>query len=121
MNDAATSPVDDDVLDRLEAVVRQRLRERPAGSYVVELDDGGDPAVAAKLVEEAYEVVHALGEEEETARRAALIHEAADLLFHLFVLLGRADVTLDDVRGELAGRFGLGGLTEKSRRKAGDA
>lgn len=103
-----------DVLDRLEEVVAARLRERPAGSYVVHLDEEGDAAVAAKLIEEAYEVVGALGEEEPD-RAAHLVHEAADLLFHLLVLLGRAGIPLESVRAELAARFGIGGLTRDKR------
>ena len=102
-----------DVIDRLERVVESRLRERPAGSYVVTLLDGGEPALAAKLREEADELARAAGD------AAATAHEAADLLFHVLVLLGARRVRFADVCAELERRFGTGGHQEKAARAAG--
>ena len=101
-----------DVLDRVYAVIRERKRERPAGSYVVQLLDGGVGAIGAKLREESAELVEAVGQPD----AAQIAHEAADLLFHVWVLLGAVDVTPAQVYEVLEKRFGVGGLAEKAAR-----
>jgi phosphoribosyl-ATP pyrophosphohydrolase len=104
-----------DPLDTLEATIRDRLTADPATSYVARLAAKGRAKIAQKLGEEAVETVIAgLGDD-----RAALTSEAADLMFHLFVLLGHAGVTLDDVRAELTRREGVSGLDEKAARAEG--
>ena len=93
-------------------MIRERLHADPAHSYVAKLIAGGAPLMARKLGEEAVEtVVAALGDD-----RAALTAEAADLIFHLLVLLSAKDVALADVEVELARREGVSGLDEKARR-----
>jgi phosphoribosyl-ATP pyrophosphohydrolase len=99
---------------RLEQVLEERIRHRPPGSYVAQLLDGGHPAMAGKVVEEAYELIEACAEED----RPAAIHEAADLVFHLLVLLRANGIRWDDVEAELDRRFGVGGLADKRRRPA---
>lgn len=100
------------VLDRLFEVIERRRAERPAGSYVVSLLDGGLPAITAKVREEAEEVVQAaLGESDE-----ALGREVADLLFHVLVLLAARGLEPAAAYRELARRFGIGGLEEKAAR-----
>ena len=103
---------DSDVLDRGYAVIRARKRERPAGSYVVQLLDGGIEAIGAKLREESGELIEAAGQGDP----AQIAHEAADLLFHTLVLLGATDVAPAGVWAQLEKRFGVGGLTEKAAR-----
>src|SRR6056297_1692440 len=93
------------ILDRLFEVIRARAAERPPGRYVVSLLDGGWDAIEAKVREEAGEVGAAARVESD----AALTHEAADLLFHLWVLLASRNVEPADVYAELGRRFGLGG------------
>lgn len=105
---------DPTILDRLFEVVTARRDERPTGSYVVSLLEGGWPAMAAKVREEAEELVLAAAEESEEA----LAHEAADLLFHVWVMLAARGVEPGAVYEELRGRFGLGGLEEKAARSA---
>lgn len=101
-----------DRFDMLEATIRERLGGDPAASYVARLGDKGRAAIAQKVGEEAVEtVIAALGEDP-----AKLTAEAADLMFHLTVLLAHAGVTLDDVRAELARRDGVSGLDEKAAR-----
>lgn len=101
-----------DTLDTLEATIRQRLTADPETSYVARLHAKGRGKIAQKLGEEAVEtVIAALSDD-----RAGLIGEAADLVFHLIVLLADSGVTLDDVRAELARREGLSGLAEKASR-----
>lgn len=100
------------VLDRLFEVIEERRAARPAGSYVVSLLDGGIPAIGAKVLEEAEEVVRAAASEADDA----VAHEAADLIFHLLVLLSARGVEPGAVHAELARRFGIGGLAEKAAR-----
>lgn len=106
-----------DILDRVFEVIEARRRERPGGSYVVSLIEGGLPAIAAKVREEGEEAIEAAGagDRDHTAR------EVADLLFHTLVLMAFGDVRPDDVYGVLEERFGVGGLVEKASRGTSDA
>ena len=79
--------------------VVERVRERPEGSYVASLAAGGVPMAAQKLVEEAGEAAISAA-----AGDGRLVEEAADLLFHLYVLLAVAGVDVDDVEAELVSR-----------------
>jgi phosphoribosyl-ATP pyrophosphohydrolase len=103
---------EEDVLPRLIEIIEERKRLRPEGSYVVSLLDGGLPAIAAKVREEAEELIEAAGRDDD----AHTAHEAADLLFHLCVLLAHTGVALDDVLAVLDSRFGTGGFEEKAAR-----
>ena len=103
-----------DFLDTLEQVVRERRGADPDASYVARLTAKGRAKIAQKLGEEAVETVIAAIADD----RAALASEAADLVFHLLVLLADAGLTLDDVRAELARREGVSGLEEKANRPA---
>ena len=99
-------------LDRLEATIRDRRTGDPANSYVARLTRDGRAKIARKLGEEAIEtLVAALADD-----RAATKSEAADLLFHLLVLLADMDLSLDDVVAELERREGVSGLAEKASR-----
>ena len=85
----------DDILDRLQTIIADRLANgRPDESYVAMLAAKGPTRIARKLGEEATEtVIAALAESDE-----ALVGEAADLLFHLLILLGSRGLGLDEVR-----------------------
>ena len=101
----------DDILTRLEATIRGRRGGDPTSSYVASLFANGTPKIAQKLGEEATEtVIAALAEPEKLAS------EAADLVFHLLVLLAHAGLSLADVTAELARREGLSGHEEKASR-----
>ena len=88
------------VLDRLFAVIRSRQGADPATSYTAKLFARGRPKIAQKLGEEAVEVVVAANAEEPER----LASEAADLLYHLLVLLQARGVPLDAVLSELEQR-----------------
>jgi phosphoribosyl-ATP pyrophosphohydrolase len=88
-----------DVFDELFSVIEERKANPSRGSYTAKLLAGGDE-VLKKVGEEAIEVVLA-GKGQSDAR---LIEESADLIYHLLVLLASRDLTLDDVRAELARR-----------------
>ena len=102
-----------DTLSRLEATIASRKGADPSSSYVASLFAKGRPKIARKLGEEAVEaIVAALAED-----KAALTGEAADMIFHLMVLLADANVPLVDVLAELERREGTSGHDEKARRK----
>lgn len=102
-----------DTLARLEETIKQRLAADPGSSYVAGLIARGLPFIARKLGEEAVEaVVAALGDNDEE-----LVGEAADVLFHLLVLLAIKKVPLQRVLAELERREGRSGLDEKAARK----
>jgi phosphoribosyl-ATP pyrophosphohydrolase/phosphoribosyl-AMP cyclohydrolase len=88
------------LLTRLAATIADRAATRPAGSYTAQLLDSGVPKISQKLGEEAVEVVVAANAEEPER----LASEAADLLYHLLVLLEARGVPLDAVWKELAQR-----------------
>ena len=106
-----------EVLDALFKVIEARRDERPEGSYVVSLLDGGAEAIAAKIREEAEEVCVAAREEGDEALAA----EVADLVFHVFVALASREVAPTAIYAELARRFGIGGLEEKASRESRNA
>jgi phosphoribosyl-AMP cyclohydrolase / phosphoribosyl-ATP pyrophosphohydrolase len=92
-------PVPGEALAALERTIAQRRAERPEGSYTAELLD--DPArIGEKMREEADEVARAAGDEPDE-RVAA---EAADVLYHLAVLLASRGLSLTDAFAELNGR-----------------
>src|SRR5262245_52299865 len=103
-----------ETLSRLEATIAVRRGADPDSSYVAKLNAKGLKKIAQKLGEEATEtIIAALAEDDK-----ALVGEAADLLFHLVVLLGARDVPLADVFAELERREGTSGIAEKAARKS---
>ena len=101
-------------LTRLEATLRERRGTDPKQSYVAKLHAKGIAKIAKKLGEEAVEtVIAALAEDD-----AALTGEAADLLFHLLVLLDARGLRFADVVAELERREGHSGIAEKASRSA---
>jgi len=87
-------------LAELDALIEQRERERPAGSYTTKLFEEGLRRIAQKVGEEGVETALAAVAQDEAAVRG----EAADLLFHLLVLLRAKGIAFDEVVGELQRR-----------------
>jgi len=86
----------------LENIIRTRLRDRPESSYTARLAAAGDRRMAQKVGEEAVELaLAAVGGD-----RREQLDEAADLLFHMLVLLSCKDIGLSDVVSVLAQRHG---------------
>lgn len=103
----------DAVLMRLAATIRERRAAGADQSYTRILLDGGAKRCAKKFGEEATEtVIAALAEDDD-----ALKGEAADLLYHLLVLLEARDIEIGDVLNVLEGRTGTSGLQEKANRQ----
>ena len=92
-------PAPHEALPALERTLVDRKRDRPGGSYTVELLDD-PPRIGAKVEEEAEEVARAAREESDDR----LDEEAADVLYHLTVLLHSRDRTLTDAEEVLNGR-----------------
>jgi phosphoribosyl-ATP pyrophosphohydrolase/phosphoribosyl-AMP cyclohydrolase len=82
--------------------IADRAAERPAGSYTAELLEAGTGACARKVGEEAVELVVAALDEED----ARVIEEAADLIYHLYVLLASRGIDLAQVEDVLSDRAG---------------
>lgn len=105
---------DEPILCRLMTVIDQRKADRPAGSYTARLLNSGIEAVSAKVREEAEELIEAAANGAAGTER--VVHEAADLAYHILVLLAACDTKLAAVEAELARRFGVSGLDEKESR-----
>jgi phosphoribosyl-ATP pyrophosphohydrolase len=102
-------------LNDLEKRVQQRARESADVSYTRKLLDRGVIHCAKKLGEEAVEAaIAAVGED-----RERMVSEAADVLYHLLVVLHVRGITLAEVEAELGARTRQSGLDEKAARKSG--
>lgn len=107
-----------DIFTRLSQLIRERhaaLAVDPSAaeaSYMARQLARGRLKLAEKLGEEAVETVIAAVAQDD----AALVGEAADLIFHLLLLLGERGMSLADIAAELERREGLSGVDEKARR-----
>jgi len=100
------------LLDDLSATIAARKGADPESSWTAKLLAKGPEKCAEKFGEEAVEAII----EAVKGDRARLTSEAADVLYHLLVMLAARDVTLDDVYAELARRQGVSGIAEKAAR-----
>lgn len=100
-------------LNRLEATIRERRGGDPETSYVAKLTARGRAKIAQKVGEEGVETVIAAMADD----AKAVTSEAADLIFHLAVLLADMGLSFADVAAELDRRDGVSGLAEKAARK----
>ncbi|WP_293445070.1 phosphoribosyl-ATP diphosphatase [Planktotalea sp.] len=97
-----------DLFDTIEA----RKAEGGAESWTAKLLSKGPEKCAEKFGEEAIEaIIEAI-----KGDKVALTAEAADVLYHLLVMLAARDVSLEEVEAELAKRSGVSGITEKASR-----
>lgn len=105
----------DNVLTQLMSIIADRKANPSERSYTTSLLRGGVDKIGNKILEEAQEVVEAAGEPGDDGR-SHLVYEAADLIYHLFVMLGHRDVSLSEIEAELGRRFGVSGFEEKASR-----
>ena len=103
-----------DTLSRLEQVIAARQGADPSTSYVAKLFAKGIPEIARKVGEEGVEAAIAATSHSDEELRG----EAADLIFHLLVLLRARGLTLAEVLAELDRREGVSGIDEKAARKS---
>ena len=99
-------------LDRLAATIKARKGADPDSSWTAKLLAKGPEKCAEKFGEEAVEAII----EAVKGDRAGLTAEAADVLYHLLVMLAARDVALTDVLAELERREGTSGIVEKAGR-----
>ena len=99
-------------LDELFATIEARKGADPDTSWTAKLLSKGPDKCAEKFGEEAVEAII----EAVKGDTAALTSEAADVLYHLLVMLAARDIQLSDVLDELARRQGTSGLVEKAAR-----
>ncbi|MDP4031415.1 MAG: phosphoribosyl-ATP diphosphatase [Pseudorhodobacter sp.] len=99
-------------LERLAATIEQRKGADPESSWTAKLLAKGPEKCAEKFGEEAVEAII----EAVKGDRVRLTAEAADVLYHLLVMLAARDVSLADVLAELARREGMSGIAEKAAR-----
>ncbi len=102
-----------DTLQKLEATIAARKNVAPESSYVAKLHAKGLDTILKKLGEEAVETIIAA----KSGDRDGTVYEAADLLFHLLVMLGHQNIELSDVLAELNRREGVSGIDEKNARQ----
>ncbi|MGL4438723.1 MAG: phosphoribosyl-ATP diphosphatase [Bosea sp. (in: a-proteobacteria)] len=101
----------------LAAIIAERAKALPEESWTAKLMASGPERIAKKFGEEAIEAVIAAVQGD----KAALTAEAADVLFHLLVLLHARGVALGDVMSELERRTTQSGLAEKAARGSNSA
>lgn len=99
-------------LDRLAATVESRRGADPESSWTAKLLSRGPEKCAEKFGEEAIEAII----EAVRGDRERLTSEAADVLYHLLVMLAARGVTLAEVLAELERREGVSGIQEKASR-----
>ncbi|WP_170325768.1 phosphoribosyl-ATP diphosphatase [Ruegeria arenilitoris] len=103
------------ILHDLAATIEARKGADPESSWTAKLLAKGPEKCAEKFGEEAVEaIIEAVKND-----KAGLTAEAADVLYHLLVMLAARDVDLDDVLAELARRQGISGIAEKAARHKG--
>lgn len=102
----------DAVLSRLATIIHERRSATADASYTRQLLDAGPNRCAKKLGEEAAEIIIAAVSEDDQS----LVGEAADLVYHLLVLLESRDIAFADVEAKLEERMGVSGLVEKAGR-----
>lgn len=106
--------MNNDVLSRLAAIIKARRTCRPEDSHTRRLLDDAPVKPAKKLGEEAVEVAIAAIAQDKNA----LVAEAADLLYHLLVVLESRHIALEDVFDELERRMSATDLEQKRRKAA---
>ena len=100
-------------LENLAATIAARKGADPESSWTAKLLSKGPEKCAEKFGEEAVEAII----EAVKGDRARLTAEAADVIYHLLVMLAARDVTLGDVLAELERREGTSGISEKAARQ----
>ena len=105
-----------DILQAVYEVILARKEQQSDSSYTASLMRGGIDKILKKIGEEATEVVIAA----KGGKHDEIVYESADLVFHLFVLLGHQNIPPEDVYRELRRRFGTSGIAEKASRSQTD-
>jgi phosphoribosyl-ATP pyrophosphohydrolase len=102
----------DDIIQSIYRVILDRKANPAENSYTASLMAKGIDKILKKVGEEASELIIA----GKGGERQEIVHESADLIFHLLVLLGFNDIDPEEVYAELRRRFGVSGIEEKGSR-----
>ena len=100
------------ILERLDLTIQGKTTESPNKSHTAKLLKKGTEKCAEKFGEEAIELIVASVKK----KKKEIIGEAADTLYHMFVLLRSKNISIDEVLTELASREGISGIEEKRKR-----
>ena len=100
------------ILERLDLTIQRKTTESPNKSYTAKLFRKGTEKCAEKFGEEAIELIVASVKK----KKKEIIGEAADTLYHMFVLLRSKNISINEVLTELASREGISGIEEKRKR-----
>ena len=100
------------ILERLDLTIQRKTTESPNKSHTAKLLKKGTEKCAEKFGEEAIELIVASVKK----KKKEIIGEAADTLYHMFVLLRSKNISIDEVLTELASREGISGIEEKRKR-----
>ena len=104
--------MDGRILDELYAIIENRRQKGGTNSWTTKLFEEAPDLPAKKIGEEASEVIIAAMKRD----KEELTHEAADLLYHLLVILSATEVPMTSVWEKLKQRQGVSGLDEKANR-----
>ena len=100
------------ILERLDLTIQGKTTESPNKSHTAKLLQKGTEKCAEKFGEEAIELIVASVKK----KKKEIIGEAADTLYHMFVLLRSKNISINEVLTELASREGISGIEEKRKR-----
>ena len=100
------------ILERLDLTIQGKTTESPNKSHTAKLLNKGTEKCAEKFGEEAIELIVASVKK----KKKEIIGEAADTLYHMFVLLRSKNISINEVLTELASREGISGIEEKRKR-----
>ncbi len=101
------------VIDTLYHVIQEKRNEDPKKSYTAKLLQGKENSMLKKIVEEAGEFTFAIKDNDQEE----IVYEAADITYHMLVAMASKNISPDRVKQELARRFGMSGIEEKTSRK----
>ncbi len=101
-----------DILIKLDELINKRKEQNKDNSYSATLLNAGVEKCAEKFGEEAVELIIACLSKENNS----IVHEAADTLYHLNVLMRSKNISIKEVLEELSKREGVSGLKEKQNR-----
>ena len=101
------------VIDTLYHTIQERKNADPSSSWTAKLFAKGENTILKKVVEEAGEFSFAFKDNDETE----MVYEAADLTYHMLVALAAKNISPDRIKQELARRFDMSGIAEKSSRE----
>ena len=102
------------ILERLDSTIKRRITDVPSHSHTARLLNKGPEKCAEKFGEEAIELIVASVKK----RKKEIIGEAADVLYHMCVLLRSKNISIQEVLSELVSREGVSGIEEKRKRNS---